>query len=136
MTDTVRAQVLVAGTGEGPVMRLGAPLSFWGGVDAQTGRIVLAGHPDEGASVAGAVLVLPGVVGSSSSTSVLLELIHAGRAPAALVLPGPDAILTLAVVIAREMCWDAPPVLCLAADALPRGARVRVAEDGTVSVLP
>ena len=43
----------------------------------------------------GAVLFLPGTIGSSSASAVLMELVHNGHAPAALVLHEPDAILLL-----------------------------------------
>jgi predicted aconitase with swiveling domain len=61
--------------------------------------------------VTGRILVVPEPVGSSSSSAVLLELIRAGRAPAAIVLGRPDAILVVACLVAREMGWPAPPVL-------------------------
>jgi predicted aconitase with swiveling domain len=51
------------------------------------------------------VLFLPGTIGSSSASAVLLELVHAGIAPAAIVLHEPDAILLLGLIVAREMGW-------------------------------
>ena len=51
------------------------------------------------------MLFLPGTIGSSSASAVLLELVHDGRAPAALVLHEPDAILLLGLIVAREMGW-------------------------------
>jgi hypothetical protein len=38
----------------GPVLRLDRPLSFWGGVDPATGRLLASGL-----SIAGTVLMLP-----------------------------------------------------------------------------
>jgi predicted aconitase with swiveling domain len=65
-------------------------------------------HPDHGLCIAGTVLFLPGTIGSSSASAVLLELVHAGKAPAALVLHEPDAILLLGLIVAREMGWETP----------------------------
>ena len=48
------------GAVSGPVLALSAPLSFWGGVDPATGRIIQVRHPQCGASIAGTVLALPG----------------------------------------------------------------------------
>jgi predicted aconitase with swiveling domain len=108
------AEVLVAGEGQGPTLRLTAPLSFWGGVDAASGRLVDPRHPQQGVFLAGRVLLLlAGTAGSSSSSSVLLELIAGGRAPAALILAQADAILALGAVVAREMGLSPPPVLRL-----------------------
>src|SRR6187431_3282080 len=92
----IRVEVLVAGSaGRGPALVLTAPISFWGGVDARSGRIADVRHPQHGVSIAGTVLFLPGTIGSSSASAVLMELVHAGYAPEALVLHEPDAILLL-----------------------------------------
>jgi predicted aconitase with swiveling domain len=102
---------LFPGNAEGEVLLLAAPLSFWGGVSWETGAIVNVRHPQVGEVVSGRILVVPEPVGSSSSSAVLLELIRSGRAPAAIVLGRPDAILVVACLVAREMGWPAPPIL-------------------------
>jgi uncharacterized protein len=122
------------GTAEGELLVLAAPLSFWGGVSWETGAITNVRHPQRGEIVSGRVLVVPEPVGSSSSAAVLLELIRAGRAPAAIVLGRPDAILVIACLVAKEMGWTAPPVLVADLGGLVAG-RVRV-EDGSVRALP
>ncbi len=104
-------RLLFPGAGRGALMRLDEPLSFWGGVDTATGRITQVRHPQVGQNVAGRMLALPGTIGSSSSSAVMLELIRAGHAPAGLVLVEPDAILLLGCVVAREMGWIAPPAV-------------------------
>ena len=96
-----------------PLLRLTEQLSFWGGVDARTGKIIQVRHAQCGAGIAGKILALPGTIGSSSSSAVLLELIRAGLAPAALVMAEPDAILLIACLAAREMGWRPPPALKL-----------------------
>ena len=50
-------------------------------------------------------------IGSSSASAVLLELVHNGHAPAALILHEPDAILLLGVIVARGMGWQTPVAL-------------------------
>jgi uncharacterized protein len=122
---------------EGEVLALQAPISFWGGVDPRSGDIIDARHPDRGACVAGRVLALPGTIGSSSASAVLLELVHAGRAPAAILMAEPDAILLLGLVVAREMGWPVPPALRMdaAGQRAIAGKRVRIDDDGTVRTL-
>jgi len=129
---TVAGRVLVAGEAEGPLLRLAEPLSFWGGVDPASGRITQPRHPDHGRCVAGTVLAMPRGIGSSSSSAVLLELIHHGCAPAALLMGAAAAILALGVVVAREMGFGTLPVLECRVDALPGGARLRVTGGGRV----
>jgi predicted aconitase with swiveling domain len=110
-----QGEVLIAAASEasGVALILSQPISFWGGVDPKTGRIADARHPQTGESVAGRVLFLPGTIGSSSASAVLLELVRAGLAPAALVLHQPDAILLLGLIAAREMGWPHPPAIRL-----------------------
>ncbi len=105
--------LLPGGATEGQCLALSAPISFWGGVDPKTGRIIDARHPERGRDIAGTILALPGTIGSSSASAVLLEVIHAGRAPAALLMDAPDAILLLGLVVAREMGWPTPPAFRL-----------------------
>lgn len=113
-------RVLVPGRAAGPLLRLGAPISFWGGIDPDSGAIVDSRHPNYGAQVAGTVLALPSAIGSSSSSAVMLELLRQGRAPAALLMGRVDAILALGVVVAREMGYGVIPVLEISFDDIAR----------------
>lgn len=130
------AEVLVPGrSGEGDALILSAPISFWGGVDPASGRIADVRHPECGVSIAGTVLFLPGTIGSSSASAVLLELVRNGHAPAAIVLDRPDAILLLGLVVAREMGWPTPVAVRLDKGAFAgfAGRRVVVDTDGTIT---
>lgn len=130
------ARILVAGAARGPLLRLAAPISFWGGVDARTGRIADPRHPDHGAEIAGTVLAIEATIGSSSSSAVMLELLRSGRAPAALLLGEVDAILTLGVVVAREIDYPTIPVLALTTKdfaALPANGTRLVVEDNKLT---
>jgi predicted aconitase with swiveling domain len=64
----MQATTQIAGQAAGEVLKLQKPISFWGGVDPKTGRISDPRHPDYHAEIAGKILVLPGMIGSSSST--------------------------------------------------------------------
>ncbi|MDX8440376.1 aconitase X swivel domain-containing protein [Mesorhizobium australafricanum] len=134
---SARAEILVSGkAGEGEALVLTAPISFWGGVDPRTGRIADVRHPQHGEVIAGRVLFLPGTIGSSSASAVLMELVHNGRVPAALVLHEPDAILLLGLIVAREMGWETPMAVRLDRGAFDtyQGTAVTVAADGAVTV--
>ena len=66
---------ILPGVAEGPVLAAEAPLSFWGGVDPATGRVIDVHHPLAGRSLGGAVLVLPGTRGSCSGSGVVLDMV-------------------------------------------------------------
>lgn len=138
MSASRQADILVPGaSGLGKSLILSAPISFWGGVDPKAGRIVDVRHPQFGEEVAGRVMFLPGTIGSSSASAVLLELIHRGKAPAALVLDHPDAILLLGLIVAREMGWETPIALKLGREHFPgfEGQVVAASDAGMLSVV-
>ena len=125
----MQARVLVGGEARGTLLRVSRPLSFWGGIDPDTGAIIDPHQPERGSRIAGTVLAIPTTVGSSSSSAIILELLRNGNAPAALILGQVDAILTLGVVVAREMGYRTIPVLELGLEeiaALPEGGVVSV----------
>ncbi len=115
MTKTFSAEVLVSGSGSaiGKALILPEPLSLWGGLDPSTGEIVDRRHPCSGQNVAGRVLFMIGSRGSSSASSILLEAVRAGTAPAAIVLQERDGILSLGAAVAAEMYGSSPPVIVL-----------------------
>jgi len=135
----IPAETLIAADAAGPILKLEQPISFWGGIDPRTGRIADPGHPAHGRTIAGTVLALRQTRGSSSSSAVMLELMRGGLAPAALILAEVDAILSLGVVVGREMGYSPLPVLRLDAVAfatLPDGAQARIVPGGGIEIGP
>ena len=114
---SIQAEVLLPGpSAAATALALTAPISFWGGVDPKSGLVADPRHPDCGQLISGKVLFVPETVGSSSAAAILLELVHAGRAPSAIVLHEPDAILLLGLIVAREMGFETPIALRLDRD--------------------
>ncbi len=132
---STRATPLIPGTVTGTALRLDAPISFWGGVNPQTSEITLAGHPQRGTTIAGTILIIPQLIGSSSSSAVMLELCHAGMAPAALILGSRDAILPVGVIVARQMGWPAIPVFVLPDPPFQTGDVLTLTADGALIYL-
>ena len=109
-------RTLVAGHASGLALVLDEPLSFWGGLDPATGALIDTHHPQQGATLAGRVLVMPSGRGSSSSSYVLAEAIRAGTSPVAIVLRESDGIVALGAIVARELYGTLVPVVVLEAD--------------------
>ena len=133
----VTGRPLVAGTGQGPLLALSHPISFWGGVDPVTGTIADPRHPEYARLLTGTVLLVPQAVGSSSSSAIMLELLRRGTAPAAILMGEADAILALGVVVAGELGHATVPVVEVDAssfEGLVEGTPVKVEVDGTVRV--
>jgi uncharacterized protein len=131
----LQAEVLLPGAPiRARALALTAPISFWGGVDPKTAIVADARHPEFGQDISGRILLVPETVGSSSAAAILLELVHAGRAPAAIVLHQPDAILLLGLIVAKEMGWDAPIALRLDRDdfAALDGNELEITQEGVI----
>lgn len=120
------AQCLAAGHAEGPALVLRAPLSFWGGIDVKTGRIIDRSHPDLGRCVTGTILLMPGGRGSSSSSSVLAECLRRGTGPAGIVLAVPDPILTVGAIVAESLYGIRCPIVVCSTEGIESGAPVRI----------
>lgn len=108
---------LIDGTAAGPLLYADVGLSFWGGVDPFSGEVIDRHHPLSGQCLAGHVLAIPSGRGSCTGSSVLMELISNGHAPAALVLAEADEILTLGVLVAQTLFQRSLPVLCIGREA-------------------
>jgi predicted aconitase/predicted aconitase with swiveling domain len=108
---------LVAGAAQGALLFADVGLSFWGGVDSGSGEVIDRHHPLSGEFLSGCVLAIPSGRGSCTGSSVLMELISNGHAPAALVLAEPDEILTLGVLVAQTIFARSLPVLCIGREA-------------------
>jgi predicted aconitase with swiveling domain len=132
-----QGKMLVAGQGNGRALVLTEPLSLWGGLNPETGEIIDQRHPQAGQIVSGRVLFLPSGRGSSSASSILLEAVKQGKAPAAIITSETDGILALGAAVAREMYDRSPPVLVLADEAyaqIQTGQQVEVHANGTILI--
>lgn len=140
----MRLEVVVAGLPHeniehAPALVLGEPISFWGGISPVSGMLTDPRSRNHNRKVSGTALFIGELRGSSSGSSVLLELIYRGLAPVAIILDSPDAILALGVIVGREMGWKSPPILRLPAaeqKLIANGAPVSITRDGYLTILP
>lgn len=138
MIRTVR--FYAEGEAEAEALVLSQPLSFWGGVAVETGRIIDRSHPDLGETVAGRILVMPGGRGSSSSSSVLAEAVRRGTGPAGIILARSDPILAVGALVAQSLYGARCPVVVCPIDGFATGDRLRIGAAGEgmaqVEILP
>jgi predicted aconitase/predicted aconitase with swiveling domain len=136
MPTSLAGRSLVAGAAQGALLFADIGLSFWGGVDPYSGEVIDRHHPLSGEILAGRVLAIPSGRGSCTGSSVLMELISNGHAPAALVLAEPDEILTLGVLVAQTIFERSLPVLCIGREAFAalRGKAFARIEDGDLTL--
>ncbi len=125
---TGRAQSILPGQAKGEVLACDEPISFWGGVDPATGRVIDVHHPLAGQSISGRILVMPGSRGSCTGSAVLLDMALSGHAPAALVFAEPEDVVTLGAMIGAAMFGKPIPVLRLTRDAFDALAKVKTVQ--------
>ena len=106
---TYQFKPLVKGVFSGEIIYI-EPFSFWGGVDINDGKIIQKGHPNNGMYIKNKILAVKNLIGSSSSSSVLLELIRKNLAPKAIFIENIDAITCMGSIIAEQIGLDPLPI--------------------------
>jgi uncharacterized protein len=118
----VQAQALVTHMG----------ISFFGGVDPETGVIVEKGHELEGQSIRGKVLVFPTGKGSTVGSYTLYRLKKNGFAPAGIINIECETITAVGCIIAEIPCIDHIPIA-----EIQSGAWLEIdGENGFVNIHP
>ena len=106
----LQGRVIYPGTAEGQALVTRLGISFFGGVDPDTGVVVERGHELEGKSIAGKVLVFPTGKGSTVGSYTLYRLKDNGLAPAAIINTTCETITAVGCIIAEIPCVDQIPI--------------------------
>ena len=125
----IAGRLLQPGIAEGEVLKLDVPVSFWGGIDAASGRVIDRAHPQHGCCITGLVVAMDGSRGSSGTPGVLGEMLRLGTGPTAFVLTKPDANLVAGALVAATLYGAECPIVLVGDGifgALRTGDRVRV----------
>jgi predicted aconitase with swiveling domain len=81
-------------------------ISFYGGVDPDTGKVVEVGHELEGQTITGKVLVFPSGKGSTVGSYTMYRMMKNNTAPAAIVNRDIDTIIAVGCIISEIPCVD------------------------------
>ena len=81
-------------------------ISFYGGVDPDTGIVVEVGHDLEGQSITGKVLVFPTGKGSTVGSYTMYRMKKNNMAPVAIVNEEIDTIIAVGCIISEIPCVD------------------------------
>lgn len=112
MNEKVQLQgrSICAGSAIGEALVTTMGISFFGGVDPDTGVVVERGHELEGQCVAGKVLVFPTGKGSTVGSYTLYRLKFNDLAPAAILNAECEPITAVGCIIAEIPCVDHIPL--------------------------
>ena len=125
---TLKGRIIKEGRAQGTALVSPEPIGFLGGVDPETGTIIEKGHPLEGESVSGRVLVFPTGKGSTVGSYTMYWLASNNLAPAAIVNAQSEAIVAVGAIIS-----NIPMVDLVDVEQIHTGDTVTV-QDGVVTV--
>ena len=99
-------RAIYEGKAEGVALVSTTPMSFYGGVNPDTGEIIENGHELRGESVKGRVLVFPHGKGSTVGSYVMYRLVKNHVAPCAIVNSNCETIVAVGAIISEIPCVD------------------------------
>jgi len=100
MSETIlKGHKVAKGKAQGEALVSHSPISFFGGVNSQTGFVVEKGHELEGVNVAGKILIFPTGKGSTVGSYQLYELTFSQKAPMAIINIRADPIVTIGAIL-------------------------------------
>lgn len=98
---TIKIRPIVEGSVEGEALVSPIPISFLGGVDAETGIITDSENPLFGESIAGKIFVFPESKGSTVGSYVIYGLSVNNVAPLALIANKAETIVVAGAILAN-----------------------------------
>jgi len=117
---SAHGRVVLHGTVAGRALVSHEPISFLGGVDPTTGLVVEPGHPLQGESVVGRVLIFPRGKGSTVGSYTILNLAHNGRSPLAMINNLCEPIVAVGAILADIPTVDQIDISSIRSDDLVR----------------
>ena len=126
--EQLKGRIIFKGKAEGEALVTSMPISFYGGVDPNTGVVLEKGHELQGQSIAGKVLVFPQGKGSTVGSYTLYRMKKNGTAPAAMINRETETIVAVGAIISEIPFVDKVDV-----SKIKTGAKVTVDND-TVSI--
>jgi uncharacterized protein len=109
--EQLKGRLISKGTAEGQALVTSQPISFYGGVDPNTGVIIEKGHELQGQSVKGKILVFPQGKGSTVGSYTLYRMKKNGTAPAGMINKEAETIIAVGAIISEIPCVDKIDIL-------------------------
>jgi predicted aconitase with swiveling domain len=122
--EQLKGRIIYKGKGEGEALVTSMPISFYGGVDPNTGIVIEKGHELQGQSVKGKILVFPQGKGSTVGSYTLYRMKKNGTAPAAMINKECETIVAVGAIISEIPCVDKIDI-----SKIKTGAKVTVEND-------
>jgi len=125
----MKGRIISRGKAEAEALTTIQPISFYGGVDPNTGIVIEKGHELQGQSVKDKILVFPQGKGSTVGSYTLYRMKKNGTAPAGMINRECETIVAVGAIISEIPCVDKIDI-----SQIKNGDKVRV-ENGVVTIL-
>lgn len=108
------------------------PISFLGGVDPETGKIIDINHELKGQSIKDKILFIPGGKGSTVGSYVIFQMKKNNTAPKAIICLKAEPIIATGAIMSNIPMVDSPDNI----ENLVNGQKVEVdSDDGIIKLL-
>jgi uncharacterized protein len=104
--EQLKGRLISKGKAEGQALVTSQPISFYGGVDPNTGIVFEKGHELQGQSVKDKILVFPQGKGSTVGSYTLYRMKKNGTAPAGMINKECETIIAVGAIISEIPCVD------------------------------
>lgn len=95
----LKGRCIVEGYAEGRALVSKDPISFMGGVDPKTGKIIERGNEIEGECIKDKILVFPSAKGSTGGSYMLYEAVKNKVGPKAIVNSEAESIVVIGAIV-------------------------------------
>ncbi len=102
----LKGRIISKGVAEGEAITTTQPISFYGGVDPDTGEIIEKEHELQGKTIKGKILVFPNGKGSTVGSYTLYRMKKSGTAPAGIVNKDCETVVAVGTIISEIPCVD------------------------------
>ncbi len=102
----LKGRIISKGVAEGEAITTTQPISFYGGVDPDTGEIIEKEHELQGKTVKGKILVFPTGKGSTVGSYTLYRMKKNGTAPAGIINKECETVVAVGTIISGIACVD------------------------------
>jgi uncharacterized protein len=104
--EQLEGRIIYKGKAEGQALVTTQPISFYGGVDPNTGIVLEKGHELQGQSVKGKILVFPQGKGSTVGSYTLYRMKKNDTAPLGMINIECETIIAVGAIISEIPCVD------------------------------
>jgi hypothetical protein len=102
----MKGRIISRGIAKAEALVTSQPISFYGGVNPDTGIVIEKGHELEGKSIKGKILVFPNGKGSTVGSYTLYRMKKNNVAPAGMINKECETIVAVGAIISDIPCVD------------------------------